>query len=139
MPIHGRGSPVRSMRGSRDIRSAPRSVHREDVVAARDVVAAPAGPLQADIRGVEGFRVDGPDGRIGTVIAVSSSAPTARPDTMQVTAGLFVQRVVTVSAAEIVRIDDDRRRVLVRTMLRRPRSPQIRVVLRRFLRSVGTP
>jgi hypothetical protein len=36
-----------------------------------------------DIRGVEGFRVDGPDGRIGTVTSVSS-IPGAAPDTITV-------------------------------------------------------
>jgi hypothetical protein len=124
--------------GSRDIRRAERPVHREDVVAAaRDVVATPARRHGPDIRGVEGFRVDGPDGRIGTVARVSSATAGAPPDTVEVVAGLFIVRVVPVAAAEIVQIDDERRRILVRTMLRRPRTPQVRGMLRRFLASGG--
>jgi len=113
-------------------------VHREDVVAAaRDVVAPPRSRQTADIRGVEGFRVDGPDGRIGTVTSVSSSTPGAPPDTIQVVTGLFIVRVVPVAAAEILQVDDDRRRILIRTMLRRPRTPHVRGMLRRFLASSG--
>ena len=124
--------------GSRDIRRAKRSVHREDVVAAaRDVVATPPRAPAADIQRVEGFRVDGPDGRIGTVKNVSSGTPGAPLDTIDVVTGLFVIRVTTVTAAEILQIDDERRRILVRTMLRRPRTTQARGMLRRFLGSVG--
>jgi hypothetical protein len=124
--------------GSRDIRRADGPVHREDVVAAaRDVVATPARPHGAGIRGVEGFRVDGPDGRIGTVTSVSASTTSAPPDTIHVRTGLFIVRVVAVAARDIVQIDDERRRILVRTMLRRPRTPQMRGMLRRFLASTG--
>jgi hypothetical protein len=124
--------------GSCDIRRAERPVHREDVVAAtRDVVATPSRSHGADIRGVEGFRVDGPDGRIGTVASVSASTAGAPADTIHVATGLFIVRVVAVAAAEIVQIDDGRHRILVRTMLRRPRTPQVRGMLRRFLASVG--
>jgi len=113
-------------------------VHREDVVAAaRDIVATPRRRPAPDIRGVEGFRVDGPDGRIGTVTSVSSSTPGAAPDMIAVAAGLFIVRVVPVAAAEIVQIDDERRRILVRTMLHRPRTAQLRGMLRRFLASGG--
>ena len=113
-------------------------MHREDVVAAaRDVVATPSRSHRTDIRGVEGFRVDGPDGRIGTVASVSSRTAGASPDTIHVVTGLFIVRVVAVAAPEIVQIDDDRRRILVRTMLRRPRTPQVRGMLRRFLASAG--
>ncbi|HSD03768.1 MAG TPA: hypothetical protein VLB81_15435 [Gaiellales bacterium] len=126
------------MTGSHDIRRAPRPVHREDVVAAaRDVVAPPRSRQTADIRGVEGFRIDGPDGRIGTVTSVSSSTPGAPPDTIQVMTGLFIVRVVPVAAAEILQVDDDRRRILIRTMLRRPRTPHVPGMLRRFLASSG--
>lgn len=113
-------------------------MHREDVVAAaRDVVAPPRSRQTADIRGVEGFRIDGPDGRIGTVTSVSSSTPGAPPDTIQVMTGLFIVRVVPVAAAEILQVDDDRRRILIRTMLRRPRTPHVPGMLRRFLASSG--
>ena len=124
--------------GSRDIRSAQRPVHREDVVAAtHDVVAPSRRARTADIRGVEGFRVDGPDGRIGTVTTVSSSTPGEPPDTIQLATGLFIVRVVPVAVSEILQIDDDRSRVLIRTMLRRPRTPNVRGMLRRFLATSG--
>jgi len=120
--------------GSRDIRSAQRPVHREDVVAA--AVVAPRAPRRpADLRAIEGFRVDGPDGRIGTVTSVSSTTPGAPPDTMHVVTGLFIVRVVPVPALDVLQIDDQRRRVLVRTMLRRPRTPHVRGMLRRFFAS----
>jgi hypothetical protein len=124
--------------GSRDIRRAERPVHREDVVAAaRDVVATPPRTPAADVRGVEGFRVDGPDGRIGTVTSIASSTPGGPPDTIEVVTGLFIMRVVPVAASEILQIDDERRRILVRTMLRHPRTTHVRAMLRRFLASAG--
>ncbi len=120
--------------GSHDIRSAQRPVHREDVVAA--AVVAPRAPRRpTDLRAIEGFRVDGPDGRIGTVTSVSATTSSAPPDTMHVVTGLFIVRVVPVAAPEVIQIDDERRRVLVRTMLRRPRTPDVRVMLRRFFAS----
>ena len=120
--------------GSRDIRSVQRPVHREDVVAA--AVVAPRAPHRpTDLRAVEGFRVDGPDGRIGTVTSVSSTPSSAPPDTMHVVTGLFIVRVVPVPALDVLQIDDQRRRMLVRTMLRRPRTPDVRVMLRRFFAS----
>ena len=124
--------------GSRDIRSSSRSVHTQDVVApARDVVAPRSRPGTSDIAGVEGFRVDGPDGRIGSVTRVSAPAVGAPPDTMHVVTGLFIVRVVPVPASEVVRIDDELRRVDIRSMVRRPRSPHVKRMLRRFLASVG--
>lgn len=124
--------------GSRDIRSSSRSVHTQDVVApARDVVAPRSRPGTSDIAGVEGFRVDGPDGRIGSVTRVSAPAAGAPPDTMHVVTGLFIVRVVPVPASEVVRIDDELRRVDIRSMVRRPRSPHVKRMLRRFLASVG--
>ena len=124
--------------GSRNIRRADRPVHREDVVAAaRDVVATPSRSHGTDIHGVEGFRVDGPDGRIGTVASVSSSTAGASLDTIHVVTGLFIVRVVAVPAPEIVHIDGDQRRIVVRAMIRRPRTPQVHGMLRRFLASTG--
>jgi hypothetical protein len=120
--------------GSRDIRSAQRPVHREDVVAAA-VVAPRAAPRPTDLRAIEGFRVDGPDGRIGTVTSVSSTTTSAPPDTINVVTGLFIVRVVPVAAVDVLQIDDERRRVLVRTMLRRQRTPDVRLMLRRFFAS----
>jgi hypothetical protein len=124
--------------GSRDIRPSSRSVDTQDVVSpARDVVAPRSKPGSSDITGVEGFRVDGPVGRIGSVTRVSARASGAAPDTMHVVTGLFIIRVVPVPASDIVRVDADLRRVDIRSMVRRPRSPHVRRMLRRFLASVG--
>jgi len=134
MPGSRREPRFQGVMESRDIRSAQRPVHREDVVAA--AVVAPRAPRRpTDLRAVEGFRVDGPDGRIGTVTSVSSTPSSAPPDTMHVVTGLFIVRVVPVPALDVLQIDDQRRRVLVRTMLRRPRTPDVRVMLRRLFAS----
>jgi hypothetical protein len=85
---------------------------------------------------VEGFRVDGPDGRIGVVTRVSSSSAGKAPDTVHVVTGLFIVRVVPVAVSEIVQIDTERRRLLVRSMVRLPRSKDVARMLRRFLASV---
>ena len=80
--------------------------------------------------------MDGPDGRIGVVTRVSSSSAGAAPDTIHVVTGLFIVRVVPVAASEIVQIDTERRRVLVRSIVRLPRSKHVARMLRRFLASV---
>jgi hypothetical protein len=123
--------------GSRDIRSSARSGHTKDVVGTpRDVVAPPRRSGSDGIGGVEGFRVDGPDGRIGVVTRVSSSSAGEAPDTIHVVTGLFIVRVVPISAAQIVQIDTERRRLLVRSMVRLPRSKHVARMLRRFLASI---
>ena len=80
--------------------------------------------------------MDGPDGRIGVVTRVSSSTAGEAPDTIHVVTGLFIVRVVPVAVSEIVQIDTERRRLLVRTMVRLPRSKHVARMLRRFLASV---
>ena len=79
--------------------------------------------------------MDGPDGRIGVVTRVSSSTTGEAPDTIHVVTGLFIVRVVPVAVSEIVQIDAERRRLLVRSMVRRPRSKHVARMLRRFLAS----
>jgi hypothetical protein len=90
-----------------------------------------------DIAGVEGFRVDGPEGRVGVVTAVSARAAGAPPDTVHILTGLFIARVVTVQASDIVRIDADRHCVHIRSMAQRPGSPHVARMLHRFRASVG--
>ena len=80
--------------------------------------------------------MDGPDGRIGVVTRVSSSSAGEAPDTIHVVTGLFIVRVVAVPASEIVQIDADRRRLLIRSMVRLSRTPNVAQMLRRFLASV---
>ncbi|MGH3141427.1 MAG: hypothetical protein ACRDQE_17005 [Gaiellales bacterium] len=125
------------MLGSRDIRPSARSGHTEDVVGTpRDVVA----PLQRSgsegIGAVEGFRVDGPDGRIGVVTRVFPSTGGGAPDTIDVVTGLFIVRVVPVAGSEIVQIDAEHRRLVIRSMVRLSRTPNVARMLRRFLASV---
>jgi hypothetical protein len=124
--------------GSRDIRSPTRSGDKDVVAPVRDVVAPPPHRSRSDdIARVEGFRVEGPEGRVGMVSGVSSSTSGGPPDTIDVVTGLFIVRVVPVDASEIVRIDDEQRRLHIRSMLRQPRSPNVSRMLRRFLASVG--
>jgi hypothetical protein len=108
-----------------DARDAP-------VVVNPDVVAS-----HRRLVGVEGFRVDGPEGRVGYVKSVTSEASPRAPDTLHVATGLFIVRVVPVPAADIVDVEPERRRLLIRRMVQRPRSPHIAEALRRFLASVG--
>lgn len=125
------------MLGSRDIRSSARSGQTEDVVGTpRDVVAPPQGSGSEGIGAVEGFRVDGPDGRIGVVTRLSSSTGGGSPDTIHVVTGLFIVRVVPVAGSEIVEIDAEHRRLVIRSMVRLSRTPNVTRMLRRFLASV---
>jgi hypothetical protein len=122
--------------GSRDIRPVRQPLHREDVVAAtRDVVAARPVPPAFDVSDVEGYRVDGPDGRVGLVTSVSASRNDGPLDTIHVVTGLFIVRVTPVAVSEILEIDADRRCLLIRTMLRPPRSSNVARMLRRLFAS----
>jgi hypothetical protein len=113
-------------------------LYREDVVAAtRDVVAARPAVPAFDLSGVEGYRVDGPDGRVGVVTRVTASRPEGPLDTIHVVTGLFIIRVTPVAEAEILEVDTARSRLLVRTMLRPPRSPNIARILQRLVASAG--
>jgi hypothetical protein len=105
-----------------------------DTVAAsnRDVVAS-----RRRLTGVEGFRVDGPEGRVGYVQRVSSATSGDPPDTLHVATGLFIVRVVPVPASDIIDVQRERRRLVIRRMVRRPRPPNVAEVVRRFLASVG--
>ena len=118
--------------GSRDIRPTGHPLHREDVVAAaRDVVAArPAEPV-FDLGGIEGYRVDGPDGRVGLVTDVMASRPDGPLDTVHVVTGLFIVRVTPIAESEILEVDPDRRRLFVRSMLRPQRPSNVARMLRR--------
>jgi hypothetical protein len=119
--------------GSRDIRPVRQPLHREDVVAAaRDVVAARSAAPAFDLSGIEGYRVDGPDGRVGVVTNVTASRPDGPLDTIHVVTGLFIVRVTPVAESEILEVDPERRRLFIRTMLRPQRSTNVVRMLRRF-------
>jgi hypothetical protein len=119
--------------GSQHMDSHRASVHPEIVAGPhRDVVAS-----RRRLVGMEGFRVDGPDGRVGYVKRVSSTTSGGAPDTLHVATGLFIVRVVPIPASEIVDVEPERRRLVIRQMVRRPRPPRIAQVVCCFLASIG--
>jgi hypothetical protein len=121
---------------ARDIHPVGQPLYREDVVAAtRAGVAARPVPPAFDLSDVEGYRVDGPDGRVGVVTSVSASRNDGPLDTIHVVTGLFIVRVTPVAVSEILEIDADRRCLLIRTMLRPPRSSNVARMLRRLFAS----
>jgi hypothetical protein len=122
--------------GARDIHSVGQPLYRGDVVAAtRDVVAARPIPPGLEVSDVEGYRVDGPDGRVGVVTSVSASRNDGPLDTIHVVTGLFIVRVTPVAVSEILEIDADRRCLLIRRMLRPPRSSNVAGMLGRLFAS----
>jgi hypothetical protein len=60
-----------------------------------------------------GYRVDDPDGRVGTVDGVVAGAWSDRPDAIEVRVGLFRPAVVVVGVADVAAVDPARRRVLL--------------------------
>jgi hypothetical protein len=69
---------------------------------------------RARIDRCEGFRVDGPDGRVGRVDAIDLDGTTGEPARLQVRTGLFVRRTVAVSVRDIDSVDTARQRVNLR-------------------------
>ena len=111
---------------------APRPDRPTDVVRASAVLAE-------RVRRAVGFRVDGPEGRIGTLRALVPGDLGAEPR-MRVDVGLFIRRAVDIPLRDVREVDSERRRVLVHrvpTIPRRPRAELARVV-RRFMRASGT-
>lgn len=66
----------------------------------------------------EGFRVESPEGRIGTVEGVRYGSRADRPDALVVRAGFFGRRRLTIPVDQVERINA-RERVVV--LLRSPR------------------
>jgi hypothetical protein len=62
-----------------------------------------------------GYRVDDPDGRVGTVDGIVAGAWSDRPDAIEVRVGLFRPAVLVVGVADIAAVDPARRRVLLGT------------------------
>ena len=123
--------------GSRDTHPVGHPLYREDVVAAAgDIVSAKRAQPAFDLSGVEGYRVDGPDGRVGVVTSVTASRHDGPLDTIHVVTGLFIVRLTPVAETEILEIDAERRRLFIRAMLRPAGSPSVVGMLRRFLASV---
>jgi hypothetical protein len=63
----------------------------------------------------QGYRVDDPNGRVGTVEGVVAGAWSDRPDAIEVRVGLFRQAMLVVGVADVAEVDSARRRVRLGT------------------------
>jgi hypothetical protein len=59
----------------------------------------------------QGYRVDDPNGRVGTVEGVVAGAWSDRPDAIEIRVGLFRQAMLVVGFADVAEVDPARRRV----------------------------
>jgi hypothetical protein len=91
---------------------------------ARSEVRGRSGPetgrARVDGRGAAhslGFRVDGPDGRLGTVVATLFGSFLESPDALEVRVGLFHPRTVVVPIDAVSNVDLDRKRLLLHSGL----------------------
>lgn len=74
----------------------------------------PFGPIRFEqIVGSVGFRVDGPNGRLGTVVGALIGAWTDRPDGLEVESGLFRRRIDVIPIEAITEVHPARRRIVV--------------------------
>src|SRR5438445_7282389 len=64
----------------------------------------------------EGFRLDGPSGRLGTVQMVVFDPASGEPAWLQIRTGLFVRRSEAIPVEDIESIDPLRRRMMVTTV-----------------------
>ena len=107
----------------------------------RDVVTARGGRegLARQLRSAVGYRVDGPDGRIGVLRAVLPAEMEGSPAHLEISRGLFIVTTVCIPFEDVCSVVPSRRRVVVRVdpPFRRltPRALERRV--RRFLREHG--
>lgn len=107
---------------------------RPDVVAIRPGIAlAPA------LHTAAGFRVDGPDGRIGVLRGVAPAGPGGGPQRLLVSVGLFITITVSIAAADVVSVDVERRRIVVATTPPLPRRAPAELArrVRRFVRTAA--
>ncbi len=61
-----------------------------------------------------GYRVDDPNGRVGTVDGIVAGAWTDRPDAIEVRVGLFRPAILMVPADAVAGVQQARRRVILR-------------------------
>jgi hypothetical protein len=64
------------------------------------------------LRRCEGFRVDGPDGRLGHVRSIRFGS-TAEPEALEVRVGLFGRRSFLIPASDIVEAVPEERRLVL--------------------------
>jgi hypothetical protein len=65
------------------------------------------------LRRCEGFRVDGPGGRIGHVRAIRFGA-TAEPEALEIRAGMLGRRTLIVPVSEVEEVIPEQRRLILR-------------------------
>lgn len=75
--------------------------------------------LDRDLTMCLGFRVDGPNGRIGTVIGLAYGSQKHQPDAIEIRVGLFQRTVIVVPPEEVVAADPSTKRL---TLRRDPRA-----------------
>jgi hypothetical protein len=92
--------------------------------------------LIEQLRGAAGFRVDGPEGRIG-ILHGFDPGDAGKPGHSRVSMGLFIVKVVPISIVDVVRVDLLGRRVHVRVIPppRRVSGQALARRVRRFVRS----
>ena len=61
-----------------------------------------------------GYRVDDPNGRVGTVAGIVSGTWTNRPDAIEIRVGLFRPAILTVPADAVASVHCARRRLILR-------------------------
>jgi hypothetical protein len=106
-----------------------------DVVSAREERRRLAGMLRAGV----GFRVDGPDGRLGVLHAVVPDYGDGLPDRIEIATGLFLITSVDVPFGQVVSVDPFSRRVGIGELPERRRASRRHVAraVRRFRRAGG--
>jgi len=106
--------------------------------AAAEVIDASTA-LNERLRRAVGFRVDGPEGRVGTLSAFVPGDLGIRPGRLRVDVGVFLRRETEIPVADVCDIDLVRRRVVVRAAPRLPRPARAQVArrVRRFVHAAG--
>jgi hypothetical protein len=100
--------------------------------------AHPTEVLAERLRRAVGFRVDGPEGRIGRVRALVPGDLGVVPQ-VRVDVGLFVRKEIRIPLDDVREVDRERRRVLVDSVPRIPRRGRAELArrVRRFVRTSG--
>jgi hypothetical protein len=95
--------------------------------------------LAERMRCAAGFRVDGPEGRVGTVRAFVPGDLGTVPDRLRVDVGLFMRSSIWIPLRHVRHVDPERRRVLVRRVPTTPRRGHADIArrVRRFVHTSG--
>jgi hypothetical protein len=93
--------------------------------------------LARRVRKAVGFRVDGPEGRIGVLTAIEAGDRGDASDHIEVRTGLFIMRTARIPVADVLGVDPARHLVRVRTMPECPQATRHETArrVRRFVRT----